>query len=39
MFTFQVDFVPTNLGKYEKSVVVDVHGVGEAVLTIPLSAK
>ena len=35
----QVDFVPTNIGKYSKELVVDVHGVGEAILSVPLTAK
>ncbi|KAL5255873.1 hypothetical protein ACHWQZ_G011188 [Mnemiopsis leidyi] len=35
----QVDFVPTNIGRYDKELVVDVHGVGEAILSVPLTAK
>ena len=35
----QVDFIPTNLGRYDKFLVVDVPGVGEGILSIPISAK
>ena len=35
----QIDFTPTNLGKYDKELVVDVHGVGKEVLKIPITAR
>ena len=36
---FQVDFVSTTVKKYEIALVVDVDGVGEEILSLPIIAK
>ena len=38
-FAFQVDFVSTTVKKYEIALVVDVDGVGEEILSLPIIAK
>lgn len=38
-FAFQVDFVSTTVKKYEIALVVDVDGVGEEILSLPIKAK
>ena len=35
----QVDFVSTSVKKYEIALVVDVDGVGEEILSLPITAK
>lgn len=35
----EIDFCSTTLKKYESSLVVDVAGVGEEVLSVPIQAK
>jgi hypothetical protein len=35
----QIDFVSTTVKKYEISLVVDVEGVGEEILSLPIVAK
>ena len=36
---FQVDFVSTTVKKYEIALVVDVDGVGQEILSLPIIAK
>ena len=38
-FVLQVDFVSTTVKKYEIALVVDVDGVGEEILSLPIIAK
>ena len=38
-FVFQVDFVSTTVKKYDIALVVDVEGVGDEILSLPIVAK